>query len=249
MGLQFVFGLGTPQSALTIPLCPRAPTQHSADYSIIANLGQGRALAACDEQARQCAAGLTSPSLCAIFSRDLSHVLQCKARQASRYAMASHSAAQSRDLTVSDQGSMMSASQGLFACAQKVLPGGVSASARVHPVIGHPFYVSRGKGPCVYNLDGREYIDRSGLPIQLQYVGPRFGIHFGLEQPVTNYRRAATQDRQALLQFIVGCVKRGLYVHVSPHRSFSAVHTQADLDRALNAIKGALSNLRRTWLA
>jgi len=76
-----------------------------------------------------------------------------------------------------------------------------------------------------------------------------FGIHFGLEQPVTNYRRAATQDRQALLQFIVGCVKRGLYVHVSPHRSFSAVHTQADLDRALNAIKGALSNLRRTWLA
>ena len=43
--------------------------------------------------------------------------------------------------------------------AQSVLAGGVSASMRIHPYLGRPFYMSRGDGSRVYDLDGREYID------------------------------------------------------------------------------------------
>ena len=47
----------------------------------------------------------------------------------------------------------------LFEAAQRYLPGGVSASARFNPAIGRPFFVARGEGPYVFDLDGRRYID------------------------------------------------------------------------------------------
>jgi glutamate-1-semialdehyde 2,1-aminomutase len=47
----------------------------------------------------------------------------------------------------------------LFAAAKEVLPGGVSAAARIHASIGRPFFASRGMGSRVWDLDGREYID------------------------------------------------------------------------------------------
>jgi len=43
--------------------------------------------------------------------------------------------------------------------ARQYLPGGVSAAARVGQGIGGPFFVSRGAGSKIYDLDGREYID------------------------------------------------------------------------------------------
>ena len=47
----------------------------------------------------------------------------------------------------------------LFANAQAVLAGGVSASMRLHPYLGRPLYVERGEGPYLYGLDGKRYID------------------------------------------------------------------------------------------
>ena len=47
----------------------------------------------------------------------------------------------------------------LFASAVEVLPGGVSAAARVHASIGRPFFATRGYGSRVWDLEGREYID------------------------------------------------------------------------------------------
>ena len=47
----------------------------------------------------------------------------------------------------------------LYQFAQQVLPGGVSASARTNVALGRPFYVSRGDGAYVYDLDGRPYVD------------------------------------------------------------------------------------------
>jgi glutamate-1-semialdehyde 2,1-aminomutase len=43
--------------------------------------------------------------------------------------------------------------------AKSVLAGGVSASMRLHPYLGQPFYLSRGEGAHVYDLDGKQYID------------------------------------------------------------------------------------------
>jgi glutamate-1-semialdehyde 2,1-aminomutase len=93
----------------------------------------------------------------------------------------------------------------------------------------------------------QEIIDRSGVPVRLQHVGPRFGMYFGLRSEVTNYREAAQQNHAMLLTFIAGCIDRGVYVHVSPHHGFSAAHTQADIDRALDAIEGAMADVKQAF--
>jgi glutamate-1-semialdehyde 2,1-aminomutase len=91
----------------------------------------------------------------------------------------------------------------------------------------------------------QELIDRSGVPVRLQYVGPRFGMYFGIRDPVTNYRQAALKDRALEHAFIAGCYRRGVYLAVSPHHGFSAAHTLADMDRVLAAMAGAMEDVKR----
>lgn len=47
----------------------------------------------------------------------------------------------------------------LFNRAQHVLPGGVSATARLNAVLGRPFYVYSGEGANVSDPDGKRYVD------------------------------------------------------------------------------------------
>jgi glutamate-1-semialdehyde 2,1-aminomutase len=47
----------------------------------------------------------------------------------------------------------------LFTKARASLASGVSASMRLHPYLGRPFYHVRGDGPYIYDLDGKRYID------------------------------------------------------------------------------------------
>ncbi|MBI3121401.1 MAG: aminotransferase class III-fold pyridoxal phosphate-dependent enzyme, partial [candidate division NC10 bacterium] len=47
----------------------------------------------------------------------------------------------------------------LYQSAQAVLPGGVSSSIRYNKALGRPFYIGRGEGAYVYDLEGREYVD------------------------------------------------------------------------------------------
>src|SRR5262245_25587736 len=49
--------------------------------------------------------------------------------------------------------------ESLFARATRVLPGGVTASARLLPDVQRPFYIARGEGAYVWDLDGRRYLD------------------------------------------------------------------------------------------
>jgi glutamate-1-semialdehyde 2,1-aminomutase len=93
----------------------------------------------------------------------------------------------------------------------------------------------------------QEIIDRSGVVARLQHAGPRFGIYFGLKDAVQNYRQAARQNHAMLLTFIAGCIRRGVYFHVSAHHGFSAAHSEADLDRALEGIAGAMSDVRQAF--
>jgi glutamate-1-semialdehyde 2,1-aminomutase len=94
----------------------------------------------------------------------------------------------------------------------------------------------------------QQRIERSGVAVRLQHVGPRFGLYFGLDPqlPVTNYRSAARQNQAQLLTFVRGCIRRGAYFHVSAHHGFSSAHTEADLDKALDAIEGALADVQQT---
>ncbi len=47
----------------------------------------------------------------------------------------------------------------LWERALRHLPGGVTASARIHPSLGRAFLVERARGGRVWDVDGREYID------------------------------------------------------------------------------------------
>ena len=91
----------------------------------------------------------------------------------------------------------------------------------------------------------QELIEHSGVPVRLQYVGPRFGLYFGIRDEVTNYRQAARKDRVLEQAFLAGCYRRGVYFAVSPHHGFSAAHTEADMDRVLAAMAGALEDIKR----
>jgi len=91
----------------------------------------------------------------------------------------------------------------------------------------------------------REIIERAGVPLRIQHVGPRFGMYFGVSEEVTNYRQATRQDKSMLNRFVAGCIARGVYVHTAAHHGFSAAHDDAAIDRALEGIAGALEDVRR----
>ncbi|MGZ8705618.1 MAG: aspartate aminotransferase family protein [Aeromicrobium sp.] len=52
-----------------------------------------------------------------------------------------------------------SVANGIWERAKLSLPGGVTASARMHPSLGRPFLAERAKGSRVWDVDGREFID------------------------------------------------------------------------------------------
>jgi glutamate-1-semialdehyde 2,1-aminomutase len=53
-----------------------------------------------------------------------------------------------------------SASLALFKQAQELIPGGVNSPVRAFRAVGgQPFFVARGEGPYLYDVDGNRYID------------------------------------------------------------------------------------------
>jgi len=93
----------------------------------------------------------------------------------------------------------------------------------------------------------QEIINQSDVPVRLQYVGPRFGLFFGITEEVTNYRKACAQNLTMMHKFIADCITNGVYFHVSPHHGFSAAHTEVDIDRCLDVIEIALTNIREDF--
>jgi glutamate-1-semialdehyde 2,1-aminomutase len=53
----------------------------------------------------------------------------------------------------------MDSTSRIYERAQRVLPGGVTAAARLNRYLGRPFIVSRADGSRLYDVDGRELID------------------------------------------------------------------------------------------
>src|SRR4051812_4061451 len=51
------------------------------------------------------------------------------------------------------------ASDRLWERAQRHLPGGVAAAARIHASLGRPLLVERAAGGRIWDVDGNEYID------------------------------------------------------------------------------------------
>jgi glutamate-1-semialdehyde 2,1-aminomutase len=95
-----------------------------------------------------------------------------------------------------------------------------------------------------------EIIRRLGVRARLQGLGARFAIYFGLDPDVevTNWRQASYNDWQTALRFYKAAIENGVYFHdyggKPAHHGFSAVHTKADIDRALAGIELAFRAIR-----
>ncbi len=90
----------------------------------------------------------------------------------------------------------------------------------------------------------QDIIDRSGLAIRIQYAGPRFGMHFGLEGKLRTYRDTIGRDVEMERKFIGACLERGVYFHTALHHGMSAAHTDDDLSQVLDVIEHALNEIK-----
>jgi len=92
----------------------------------------------------------------------------------------------------------------------------------------------------------REALKVTRVPGVLQGIGARFGLYLGMTEPVASYRQAVKTNREMEVKFILGCVKRGLYIHDYGHimhHGFSSQHTEADIDQAVSIIEDALREI------
>lgn len=92
----------------------------------------------------------------------------------------------------------------------------------------------------------RAALQATGVPGIVQGIGARFGLYLGVTEPVRSYREAVRTNREMEIRFILGCVRRGLYLHDyghTMHHGFSSQHTVADIDEALNIIEDSLREI------
>jgi glutamate-1-semialdehyde 2,1-aminomutase len=92
-----------------------------------------------------------------------------------------------------------------------------------------------------------ESFARHGLPGRVQGLGSRFGIYFGIQQPVRNYQDAARRDSEMMHRFVRACFRRGLYFqsigHAIGHSGICSAFTRDDIEWALEQIDAVLAEL------
>jgi glutamate-1-semialdehyde 2,1-aminomutase len=129
---------------------------------------------------------------------------------------------------------------------------------------GHPVSVAAGlaavtayRRPGFYDhihaVAGRLYAGlnalfaRHGVTARVQGLGARFGIYFGLTQPVTGYRDAVRHQRERMLRFVAAAIRHGVYFHdyggAACHHGFCHAMSLADADEALARLDGAVREL------
>lgn len=89
-----------------------------------------------------------------------------------------------------------------------------------------------------------EIIDRLGIQAFATGFGSTFVVYF-MEPPAEKYADLLANDSEQDLAFRWGMVERGIFMHpMNLKRShISAAHTQADIDRTLEAAEAALADL------
>jgi glutamate-1-semialdehyde 2,1-aminomutase len=120
-------------------------------------------------------------------------------------------------------------SRAAFVAAQKVIAGGVNSPVRAFKAVGgEPLFISRGKGPHIFDLDGNRYIDYvcSWGPLILGHAHPhvvaalektlRDGLSFG----------APTERETQLAEVICGAlpsVEKLRFVNSGTEATLSAI--------------------------
>jgi glutamate-1-semialdehyde 2,1-aminomutase len=92
-----------------------------------------------------------------------------------------------------------------------------------------------------------EIFARHGVAGRVQGLGARFGIYFGVEGPLRNYRDAVRHQRQQMLRFIAAAIRHGVYFHdyggAACHHGFCAAMSMADVAEALKRLDAAVGEM------
>ena len=88
-----------------------------------------------------------------------------------------------------------------------------------------------------------DLVKRSGLPGQVVGEAPLFDVFF-TDQPIIDHRSTLSNDQALLKAFNHECLKRGI-LKGSQKFYVSLAHTEADVERSLEAFAGALRAPRR----
>jgi glutamate-1-semialdehyde 2,1-aminomutase len=99
--------------------------------------------------------------------------------------------------------------------------------------------------------DLQAIFDRAGVPARVQGMGARFGIYFGITEPVRTWTDAMGHDHELNRRFAAGCVARGVYFHgytkqgPPGHAGFSIAHTDADFAETLDVAEAVAKEMSR----
>ncbi len=87
----------------------------------------------------------------------------------------------------------------------------------------------------------RNAIEKSGVAAQFSRVGSMFTLFF-TDQPVRDFTSAKTCDTQRFNRFFHSMLDQGIYLPPSQFEAafISAVHTDADIDRTIEAVQKSL---------
>lgn len=94
-----------------------------------------------------------------------------------------------------------------------------------------------------------ELFGKHGVPGHLQGIGARFGLYFGVEEEVTNYREARKFDAALNNKFLRQTAPNGLHFHdfgtkAAPmHYGITSAHTREDLEESLARLDSAFAAL------
>lgn len=92
----------------------------------------------------------------------------------------------------------------------------------------------------------QDIFTRVGAPVLVQALGARFSLLFGLDAPPVRYRDLFPHDTAMATRFYGLALDEGVYFHAAWHHGFSAMHTERDLDQALEGIERAARRLVAT---
>lgn len=97
---------------------------------------------------------------------------------------------------------------------------------------------------CDMLYDGiREIIQRVGIKCHLQATGARFNLLFGLDEEPHNYAESSRRDVAMTNRFFAAGLRHGLFFHTGWHHGLSSVHTEADIQQALQGIEDAMNDI------
>jgi glutamate-1-semialdehyde 2,1-aminomutase len=94
----------------------------------------------------------------------------------------------------------------------------------------------------------QEIFQRRGIAARVQGLGARFGIYFGVEREVCNYRDALAHQREQMLRFVAAAIEHGVYFHdyggAACHHGFCAALSLRDVDEVLERLDRAVATMR-----